>query len=316
MAARRDPYSRPGDPEGTGRRPSGPVRVGRISYMNVAPVYYGLNNGQKPDWMTMTCAPPAALNAMMAAGELDVSPVSSAAYARHQDEWLILPDLSIACFGPVMSVLLVSRHPFADLTGRKVVLTRESATAAALTRYLLASDGIRPCLTVGRVRSTDDLPGDIAAALVIGDAALREPWSARFNHVWDLGTMWRERTGLPFVFALWVVRKSFAEAHPDRVSAVLHRLYHSRNTGTRHLARILPEAAYRLGISPEMCRRYYDRLRYTLDPAQIAGLSAFFHGLHAERIISRPVGLSLFRDPGSQGAADRAELSASACRKS
>lgn len=316
MTPRHDPSFPGGTPEDTGSRSYEPVRVGRISYMNVAPVYYGLNNGQKPDWMAMTCAPPAALNAMMAAGELDVSPVSSAAYARHQDEWLILPDLSIACFGPVMSVLLVSRHPFAGLAGRKVVLTRESATAAALTRYLLASDGIRPCLTVGRVRRADDLPDDTGAALVIGDAALREPWAARFDHVWDLGAMWRERTGLPFVFALWVVRKSFAEAHPDRVSAVLHQFYRSRSAGAGHLSRILPEAADRLGISPEMCRRYYHRLRYTLDSAQMAGLSAFFRGLYAERIISRPVGLSLFRDPGLQNAPGHERPIASACRRS
>jgi len=277
--------------------PAAPVRVGRISYMNVAPVYYGLDTGQRPGWMAMTSAPPATLNAMLAAGELDISPVSSAAYARHQDDWLVLPDLSISCFGPVMSVLLVSRHPFDRLDGKKVILTRDSSTAAALTRCLLASEGIHPRLATGSISTATDLPKNTGAALVIGDAALREKWSARFDHVWDLGTLWRERTGLPFVFALWAVRKSFAEEHPAWVSAVLEEFYRSKREGERHIRRILPEASDRLGISAEMCRQYYDRLRYSLDPAEIEGLSAFFRGLYEEKIISRPVRLSFFRYP-------------------
>lgn len=277
--------------------PKTPVRVGRISYMNVAPVYYGLNNGQKPDWMAMTSAPPATLNAMLAAGELDISPVSSAAYARHQDDWLVLPDLSIACFGPVMSVLLVSRHPFEQLNGKKIILTRDSATAAALTRCLLASEGIHPRLATGHVRTAADLPEDTGAALVIGDAALREKWSTRFDHVWDLGELWRDRTGLPFVFALWAVRKSFAEKHSVWVSAVLDQFYRSRDEGARHICRILPEASDHLGICTEMCRQYYDRLRYSLDPAEIGGLQVFFRGLYEEKIISRPVRLSFFQHP-------------------
>ncbi|WP_373501398.1 menaquinone biosynthetic enzyme MqnA/MqnD family protein [Desulfococcus sp.] len=287
-------------------RPAAPVRVGRISYMNVAPVYYGLNNGRKPDWIDIISAPPAALNAMMDEGRIDISPVSSAAYARHQDDWLVLPDLSIACLGPVMSVLLVSRHPFEDLNGKKVILTRDSATAAALTRCLLSSAGVHARLATGRVRTAADLPEDTGAALVIGDAALREAWSARFDHVWDLGELWRDRTGLPFVFALWAVRRSFAEAHPACVSAVLTALHRSRREGMRNIGRILPQASDRLGIPEARCREYYSRLRYSLDPAEIEGLSAFFRGLCREKILSRPVRLSFFRRPDAACAGSHA----------
>lgn len=278
-------------------RPFPPVRVGRISYMNVAPVYYGFDAGGTPDWIDLTSAPPAVLNALLAEGRLDISPVSSAAYARNQDDWLVLPDLSIACFGPVMSVLLVSRHPFEALNGKKVILTRDSATAAALTRCLLSSAGVHARLATGRVRDASDLPEDTGAALVIGDAALREPWAARFDHVWDLGERWRDRTGLPFVFALWAVRRAFAEAHPDRVSAVLDALYRSRAEGMQNIGRILPRAGGRLGIPYERCREYYRRLRYSLDPAEIEGLSLFFRGLFREKILSRPVRLHFFRSP-------------------
>ncbi|MEE4355345.1 MAG: menaquinone biosynthesis protein [Desulfococcaceae bacterium] len=274
------------------------VRVGRISYMNVAPVYYGLNNGHKPGWMDMVCAPPATLNAMLAKGELDVSPVSSAAYARHPDQWLLLPDLSISCFGEVMSVILVSRHPFAALSGKTVVLTRESATAAALSRYLFASQGIRPLIRTGKIRCPDDLPEKAGAALLIGDAALRRDWATRFAHVWDLGKMWLDHSGLPFVFALWAVRRSYAEKHPESVSAVIRAFRNSRQQGEQHIHRILPVASQKLGIPADLCRQYYQRLHYDLGPLQIQGLTHFFRGLRRENIIPRPVRLSFFKESG------------------
>ena len=273
-----------------------PVRVGRISYMNVAPVYYGLNNGHKPPWMEMVCAPPSTLNAMLAAGELDVSPVSSAAYARHQNDWLLLPDLPISCFGEVMSVLLVSRRPLADLSGKRVILTRESATAAALTRYLLSSIGITPRYETGRIRCLQDLPADADAALVIGDAALKGKWRACFDHVRDLGSWWQEWTGLPFVFALWAVRRSYAETRPEWVRAVVDQFRRSRCEGARNIQEIRCDASARLGIQTEICRRYYDRLHYSLNGLQIRGLERFFAGLRREGLIPEPVTLSFFQD--------------------
>jgi len=272
------------------------VRVGRISYMNVAPVYYGLNNGHKPRWMDMICAPPAVLNTMLANGQLDISPVSSAAYARNRKDWVLLPDLSISCFGEVMSVLLVSRCPFAELNGKSIVLTRDSAAAAALTRYLFASRKICPRFETGKVLCPDDLPQNAGAALVIGDAALKENWSAHFDYVWDLGQIWMERTRLPFVFALWAVRREFAEKNPESVSAVIAEFRRSKHMGEENISRIVPLASEKLGISMDTCHQYYQRLQYDLSPLQIRGLERFFDGLHRERIISEPVHLSFFHE--------------------
>ena len=91
-------------------RKQSPVKVGRISYINVAPIYYGLDKGLKPAWLKMVTAPPSVLNNMLANGDIDISPISSVAYALHQKDWLLLPDLSIACSGDVMSVILGGRN--------------------------------------------------------------------------------------------------------------------------------------------------------------------------------------------------------------
>jgi len=270
--------------------------VGRISYMNVAPVYCGLDNGLKPSWLKLVNGPPAVLNQMMANGDLDISPVSSAAYARHQDEWLLLPDLSISCFGNVLSVLLVSRHPFDALDNRKVLLTDESATSADLSKLLFASKSIRPVFETGRIKTPADFHEKAGAALVIGDPALASHWDRHVDYVWDLGDMWRSLTNLPFVFALWAVRKSFAEKRPDVVSSVIDCFAVSKNKGKLNIDKIAESASQRLGLDIETSRKYYDLLHYDLGTFQIKGLEAFFEGLYREKIISGKVHLSFFED--------------------
>ena len=164
----------------------------------------------------MISGPPSTLNQMMIDGSLDISPVSSAAYARNAHEWLILPDLAIACHQRVLSVLLVSRYNLEALTGRRILITDESASARDLCRLIFSLKGVRPEFVVGKVKSPSQLPEDIDAALVIGDSALSQPWERIFPHVYDLGTQWWHMTGLPFVFAVWAVRKEFARKYPQQ----------------------------------------------------------------------------------------------------
>jgi len=269
--------------------------------MNVAPVYYGLDNGMKPAWINMFSAPPSVLNTMLANGELDISPVSSVAYARNQNDWLLLPDLSISCFGKVMSVILVSKYPLNQLTYKKVILTEESATAAALLRLLFSLKKIKPYFETGKIRYTDDFrQNDVSAALVIGDAALKEKWQKEFDYVYDLGEMWWNLTELPFVFALWAVRRSFAEKKPESVYSVAEQFYLSKHKGLMNIREIIPAASAKLNLGTDICRDYYSHLHYDLNPLHIKGLETFFKGLYEERIISKPVSLSFFEHQYSQ----------------
>jgi len=113
-------------------------KIGRISYINVDPVYYQFDHEPVPDGIHVISRPPAVLNKMLSNSELDISSVSTAAFARHSDQWMILPDLSIACYGKVLSVLLVSHHPFESLQKRTVFLTEESATAVDLVKLIFS----------------------------------------------------------------------------------------------------------------------------------------------------------------------------------
>lgn len=266
-----------------------PVRIGRISYINVAPVYYGLDRNLKPSWLTMVTEPPAVLNGMLERGEIVLSPVSSAAYAKNHENWLIMPDLSISSFGPVMSVILVSRYPLEQLQGKRVVFTEESATAAALVRYIFAINRITPVIETSKITDSTSLTETADAALVIGDTALTQNWPARFGHVYDLGDMWKTMTGLPFVFAVWAVRKDFAENHPKTLTLIKNLFRESKRQGESNKDEIITNASQKTGLTQDLCRMYFNHLICDLGPVYQKSLETYFNGLYDQKLLPSPV---------------------------
>lgn len=274
-----------------------PVALGRIDYMNVAPIYYGFD-GKMPEGIRLTSGPPNTLNQMMIDGKLDISPVSSAAYARNAHEWLILPDLAVACHERVLSVLLVSRYSLEALAGRRILITDESASARDLCRLIFRYKGVRPEFVVGKVKNPLQLPEDMDAALVIGDSALSQPWERFFPNVHDMGTLWWQMTGLPFVFAVWAVRKEFARNYPDRVEDVLTLLKTSRGLGNENMNQIVEKACTRLGIDVSIARLYYASLVYHLRDREKQGIEMFFKGLYQTGVTDETAPLVFFEhDP-------------------
>lgn len=274
--------------------PIPPVNLGRIVYMNAAPVYYEIDKCPKLDWLNIVSAPPSILNNMMEKEELDISPVSSVAYAKNQDEWLLLPDLSIACFGRVMSVILVSKKPFEKLTDNKVIITDKSAAAAELLKLLFSIKRVKPVFETMPIQCPYEIKKSADAALIIGDKALKEKWELHFDHVFDLGRMWLELTDLPFVFALWAVRKSFADKKPEVVSSIIKLFDISKEQGKKNLEDIAKKASEILGIDIDICKKYYELLNYDLDPLQLKGLTSFFEKLYHKKILPQKVQLRFF----------------------
>src|SRR5947208_15143781 len=106
------------------------IRLGRISSVNMAPVFFRLDAD-----VDEVQGVPTALNQQLLAGELDIAPISSIAYARHADRLRILPRLCVSSEGAVDSIQLVSRIPLEHV--RTVAVTPESATSVVLTRVLV-----------------------------------------------------------------------------------------------------------------------------------------------------------------------------------
>jgi chorismate dehydratase len=232
------------------------VRLGRISYVNMAPVFYRLD-AQVEEVQGV----PTDLNRRLLAGELDLAPISSIEYARNAGRLRLLPRLCVGSEGAVDSIQLVSRKPLEQV--RSIAVTPESATSVVLTRVLLPEAGHVPA-------------GEEAdATLLIGDAALKSAFEDPTPHYY-LGRLWLERTGLPMVFAVW--------ACPEPLPVGLAELEQALVASVR-LARAEPEqlaheASERYGYPAGFLARYFEKLRYSFGPRERAGLMTFLELAH------------------------------------
>jgi chorismate dehydratase len=218
----------------------------------------------------------------MGAGELDISVVSAVEYARESDRYLLLPDLAISCDGPVRSVMLFSKRPAGELGGRSLIVSRSSMTSVALLELLFENVWhARPRFVPGDAEVKDvvvDNATDAEARLVIGDAALvlGSNHRERYPFVYDLGQMWKEWTGQPFVFAVWVAQRSTNV----RDALLAHAgLILSRDWGLRHLPELAEQAHQATGVERSVCAEYLSGLDYGLSYPHLAGLTEFYRRL-------------------------------------
>ena len=249
------------------------IRLGRISYVNMAPVFYRLAADVEE-----VQGVPTELNRGLLAGDVDVAPISSIEYARHADELRLLPRLCVGSEGAVDSIQLVSRKPLEQV--RSIAVTPESATSVVLTRVLLPEAEHVP------------LAEEADAKLLIGDAALKSAFEDPTPH-YDLGRLWLERTGLPMVFAVWACREPLCAGLGELENALVASV---------RLARAEPEqlaheASARYGYPAGFLARYFEKLRYRFGPRERAGLMTFLELAHEARELDEVPELRFVRDP-------------------
>jgi chorismate dehydratase len=227
------------------------IRLGRISYVNMAPVFYRLDAEVEE-----VSGVPTELNRRLVAGEIDIAPISSIEYARHADGLRLLPRLCVSSQGAVESIQLVSRLPLEHV--RTVAVTPESATSVVLTKVLLPEAAHVP------------LGEEADAKLLIGDAALKSAFEDPTPH-YDLGRLWLERTGLPMVFAVWACPEPLADGLAELEDALVASVRMARSEPEQ----LAFEAAERYGYPPGFLARYFEKLRYRFGPRERAGLYTF-----------------------------------------
>jgi chorismate dehydratase len=186
-----------------------------------------------------------------------------------------LPGLAIASDGPVRSILFETTAPPESLDGARVALPTASATSVVLLRALLElRHGARPAYHWFSQGPTADPVGDgAAAALWIGDVALGRPRHDGRRYL-DLGAVWKQWTGLPFVYALWQTPLDVSrDEELGRLSSLLaasHAFFLERMEA---LAR---REAAGFGLDPALLLDYWRSLHHTLDDRAVAGLLHFF----------------------------------------
>ena len=254
-----------------------PPRVGLISFLNCRPLLWGLERSGLLAGLDLVSDSPESVGTDLVAGRLDLGPISLADYLRHTEDLLLLPGLAIAADGPVMSCNIVSRRPLEELAAPRVGLTSTSRTTVLLARFLLEERfGLAPRYFTGPPDPSALLRG-AAAAVVIGDPALRVHFEGlpdgEPSVVYDTAALWTEWTGLPMVFAVWAVRREYAERQPHRVAAVHRALLSARDRGLAELEQVSAEAAD--AFTAAQLLSYYRTLRFGLDADGLHAVSRF-----------------------------------------
>jgi predicted solute-binding protein len=243
------------------------IRIGAVSYLNTRPLVWGLERPVEGAPIELTFATPAELAEAMAGGRLDMAllPVIELARLPHLE---VVPGLGIVTHGASRSVLLVSKRPVESV--ETVALDPESRTSNALVRVLFAEVWERrPSFETGPT-DLDRALGSFDAAVRIGDKALFEPGPPG-THIYDLGQVWTDRTGLPFVYAAWFAR-------PGVVDPPLYRRLHaSRREGARSIREIAAQYTWHGRAYPELAETYLTHhIRFRLGSTEITAMRAFF----------------------------------------
>ncbi|MCC7373588.1 MAG: menaquinone biosynthesis protein [Verrucomicrobiales bacterium] len=235
-------------------QPPPPLRAGSVPYLNVAPIVRGLEG-------RLRLLPPSQLALALKRGEVDAG-LLSITEALYHPEYAVLDGPCVASNGPVYSVILAHRRPIAEV--REVFCHQASLASVNLLRVLLAERGLTPSL------NALDSPEEAVSrdfALLIGDPAIEFRRRHPDHPVLDLGSAWRDLTGLPFVYAVWTLRR---DADTRELRTELLRAF---ERGKREFDDLVRETA---GFDEDFRRRYLtEHVTSHLGDTEKAGIAKF-----------------------------------------
>ena len=178
-------------------------RVGSVKALNTVPLTRGLED-------QIIYATPAKLAEMLRRDELDAALVSVVEPLLN-DRYDILDGIAVASLGEVKSVLLAHRQPLEQM--REVYCDTASLTSVRLLRVLLAERGLNPEFKPLPDYNLATAPDNL---MLIGDPALDLALGPHDHEILDLGAAWYEMTSLPFVFAVWALRREIENSELRR----------------------------------------------------------------------------------------------------
>ena len=251
------------------------IRVGRIPYLNSEPFYYQMDR----DDLQLHELLPSALGHAADSGQIDAGPVPLVDCFSLEDRYTQLGQFCIATVDKARSVFLYSKRPIQDLDGATLGITGETSTSRRLLQVLLTySFRVEPAEYV-----TLDEPND--GFLLIGDEALRRRYGVpAYPYRYDLGEEWNRWTGLPFVFALWIVTRDMSK---DRMTYLENVLYSCIDHGLDHL-HVIHEMRPDVRMSIRDLTEYFMGFRYWAGVLELKAIKLFREYLTSLGVV-RPV---------------------------
>ena len=266
------------------------MRLGRISYLNVLPIYHPLEAGWIRHEFDIVSGPPATLNGLIRSGELDLSACSSIEYARNPQSYYLLPDLAHRQPGPGKERAALKPHPAPRSSRQSRSWSRPRPTprprfcASCWKRSTTCARPSRP----RPVRSGSPWPWARTSPPCWPSAT--RPWLCATTRVSPINWTWAKSGGigpaLPFVFGVWVARREAAQADPEGMVRAAALLCEAKRAGVAAIEEVVGLAALsKSKLSRSELRRYFDHLSYDLGAKEQEGLSRFFDCLAEHGII-------------------------------
>jgi chorismate dehydratase len=236
------------------------LRVGSVSFLNAKPLIHGLESSDDID---LSLAVPSRLLSGLRQGDLDIALLPVIDYQRMAG-LCIVPSGGIGCDGETLTVRIFSKCPLTQI--KTLACDTDSHTSVALARVIFAEQyGLRPQF-VDWARE-EDQPCD--AKLLIGDKVVCEE-PAGFEHQIDLGSAWKQMTGLPFVFAVWTARSGVD------LRDLPQRLEHAKRDGLEHAAEIVKRHAVARGWPAGLALQYLTvYLKFDVGERELLAISRF-----------------------------------------
>ncbi|MCI4626802.1 MAG: menaquinone biosynthesis protein [Candidatus Magnetoovum sp. WYHC-5] len=253
------------------------MKIGKINFTNLFPIFYylekelALNNKTDYEFIEGT---PSEINRLFRDGLVDVGPASCVEYIRNAPNYTLIDGHSISCIGAIKSIMFFSTVEIKRLKGASVLVTAKSETSVALLKIVLNDFYGLEVKTVVSSCSLREGLAKYPAYLLIGDEALSEVCSIGSSlYVYDLGRVWYEKTGLPFVFALWFGRREiFVEDALIEFKGLLDIAREKARSNFEYLANLCAE---QVGLSKETLIDYWSTISYDLDKKHYASIELF-----------------------------------------
>lgn len=256
--------------------------------MNAKPLTFAIENGLVEHDFGIVQTPPSELSGMLFNKDIDLGLIPVAEFLKRRT-YRAVPDVSISSFGKVDSVVLLTKG---DIGGIKsVAVDRRSQSSTALLRIILEIfHGLSPVYSAREV--DDGFLSGVDGGMIIGDSGLMVKYAPPPGYrVHDLGEIWTEKTGLPFVFAVLAVNGGVG------LGKNLESIRKSKEYGAENIKMIAKLESERLGINESICFTYLSgRIKYDLGEREIAGIIKYSELLSELGISEKISGIDIYTE--------------------
>ena len=245
----------------------GSLQVGCVEYINTLPFHLPFKLKKISSSAEFTFAIPAQLNNLLRQNKLDSALTSCIEYL--DGDYTLLPGFGMAGQRKILSVNLYTKSAPPSLNGARIGLTHHSATSIALLKVLCHHYWkTKPCF---EPLKRNEPFSNYTAFLLIGDEALKKQTIPGFQTI-DLGAIWYEMTGLPFVFAVFLFRKKI---EANKIAIFQEEMSRALDWSDSNRQIVVKEALKQCPLSPELTHQYFSLLQHRLEEKEMEGLNLF-----------------------------------------